>query len=120
MKVPIAIFRTALMMFKTEFIGSMETKLNKFLIGLGMARYFRKLDVGLLDYVDKDGMVDVDTMKQDIDSAMADCGGEFDLNIDFGDFRALGAKPAKTIIRTADIEKFFSQTLPTVSNKAGA
>lgn len=117
MKVPIAIFRTALVMFKAEFISTMETKLNKFLLGFGLARYIRKFDVGLLDYVDKDGMVDVDIIKQDIDSAMSDCEGEFDLNIDFGDFRALGAKPAKTIIRTADIEKFFSQTLPAVAGQ---
>ena len=117
MKVPIAIFRTALVMFKAEFIGTMETKLNKFLLGLGMARYFRKLDARLVDYVDKDGMVDVDIIKQDIDSAMSDCEGEFDLNIDFGDFRALGAKPARTIIRTADVEKFFTQTLPAVAGQ---
>ena len=117
MKVPIANFRTALVLFKAEFIGTMETKLNKFLLGLGMARYFRKLDAGLLAYVDKEGMVDVDALKQDIDSAMGDCGGDFELNIDFGDLTLVGARPAKTIIRTADVEKFFTQTLPSVTGQ---
>lgn len=120
MKVTLQEFKAAFALFQTEFIATMKTGLQKFIVGAVLAASGGKIDEFLAQFTDAEGMVDVDAIKAIVDAGMKQCGGQFELPINFGTLAAIGATPVNVTISLADVEKFFSQTLPAVSNKAGA
>ena len=59
MKVSVGDFKTALALFETEFIGTMKTTLQKFIVGATLAAGGQKIDEMLAPFVSKDdGMID--------------------------------------------------------------
>ncbi len=116
MKVRVEEFKNALLLFEAEFISSMKDNAQKFFSGFGVSEKAREIDAYLAKFVDADGLVDIDRLKSDIDFGMKQCGGEFNLHIDFGPLAFLGVKPANIRISLNDVEKFFKQTLPAVTN----
>ena len=120
MKVTVQAFKAALAMFQTEFIDVMKTPLNKFIVGAALAASGKKIDAMVAQFTDAEGMVDVDAIKAIIDGGMKGCGGQFHMPINFGVLSTIGATPVNITFKLADVDKFFLQTLPDVSNKAGA
>ena len=57
--------------------------------------------------------IDVDALRAVIDAGMKQCGGEFEIPIDFG----LNFGRVDTRVTKMDIDKFFDQTLPAVAKQ---
>jgi len=115
MKIAVQDFKSALALFEAEFIGAMKTSLQKFLAGAALAASGNQIDAMIARFVTSDGLFDVDAFKSLVDAGMKQCGGEFVVPINFGALSAIGAVPIDLKIQLADIEKFFGQTLPSVS-----
>ena len=120
MKVTLQEFKAAFALFQTEFITTMKTGLQKFIVGAVLAASGGKIDSFLAQFTDAGGMVDVDAIKAIVDAGMKQCGGQFELPINFGVLSSIGATPVNVKFGLDDVEKFFGKTLPAVSGKAGA
>ena len=117
MVVTIEQFQTALAVFKADLIGVMDSDAQRFAMGVLFARNPGMFDDYFAPYV-KDGVVDVETMKADAEAGMkATRDNSFPLVIDFGVLRYVGVKPATILIRKADLDKFFNETIPMVVRK---
>ena len=116
MKVTLQEFKAAFALFQAEFIDAMKTSFNKFIVGAVLVASGEKIDAFLKPFTDAEGMVDVDAIKAIIDGGMKGCGGQFDMPINFGVLSTIGATPVNITFKLADVDKFFSQTLPAVSN----
>lgn len=114
MKVAIDDFKAALTLFEAEFVNTFKTSMQKFIAGTVIAAAKERIDSMLANFT-KDGIVDVDAIKELIDAGMKSCGGQIDIPINFGVLSSLGATPIEITITLNDIEKFFGQTLPAVS-----
>ena len=113
MKVSTADFKKALALFEAEFISAVKPPFMQFLAGAALAATGKKVDAMLKPFTDEQGFVDVDALKAMADSGLKHCGGEFEFPLDFGVFGKSGVKLSR-----ADFDKFFSQTLPSVSPSA--
>ena len=113
MKVSVADFKRGLALFEAEFVSNVKPTMMQFLAGAAIAATGKKVDEMLKPYVDEQGFIDVDALKAMADEGMKHCGGAFEFPLDFGVFGHTGVKISK-----ADFDKFFSQTLPSVSPSA--
>lgn len=114
MKVAIDDFKAALTLFEAEFVNTFKTSMQKFIAGTVIAAAKERIDSMLANFT-KDGIVDVDAIKELIDAGMKSCGGQIDIPINFGILSSLGANPIEITITLADVEKFFGQTLNAVA-----
>lgn len=114
MKVALDDFKAALTLFEAEFVNTFKTSMQKFIAGTVIAAVKERIDSMLANFT-KEGIVDVDAIKELIDAGMKSCGGQIDIPINFGILSSLGANPIEITITLADVEKFFGQTLPAVS-----
>ena len=114
MKVALDDFKAALALFEAEFVNTFKTSMQKFIAGTVIAAAKERIDSMLANFT-KDGIVDVDAIKELIDAGMKSCGGQIEIPISFGILSSLGANPIAITITRDDIEKFFGQTLPAVS-----
>lgn len=114
MKVALDDFKAALALFEAEFVNTFKTSMQKFIAGTVIAASGAQIDSVLANFT-KDGIVDVDAIRDLINAGMKSCGGQIDIPINFGVLSSLGATPIEITITLNDIEKFFGQTLPAVS-----
>jgi hypothetical protein len=113
MTVTIDDFKAALALFEAEFIGTMKTGFQKFLSGAALAASGERIDAMLAQY-SCDGKINVEALKAIVDAGMRQCGGQFEIPINFGILGALGAMPLNVTVSRMDTEKFFTQTIPSV------
>ena len=119
MKVSVADFKNALTMFEAKIVQSQTTNINKFVMGIALARYGRKADKMIATFVGEDGMVDVDALRADIEAGLEASGGELVLEPDFpNELRQVGLTITKIKFSKQDFEEFFTKTLPSVSPTA--
>lgn len=117
MKVKKEEFKAALILFQNEFVESFDTGSQKFVVGIALAAMDRRMDDIISRFSDKDGMVDVDSVRSLVDAGMEKCGGKFDLPINFGALSMFGVPPANITIDKDDMDNFFDKTLPSVSQQ---
>lgn len=116
MKVSLGDFKAALALFETEFIGTMKTTMQKFLVGAALAASGKKVDEMLAPFVSKDdGMIDSDAIRAIVNAGLKQSGGEVEIPLSFGVLSSIGANPIVTRITKMDVDKFFDQTLPAVA-----
>ena len=113
MKVSVIDFKKALALFEAEFISAIKPPFMQFMAGAALSASGKKVDAMLAPYTDEQGFVNVDALKDMADEGMKHCGGAFEFPLDFGVFGHTGVK-----ISRADFDKFFAQTLPSVSPSA--
>lgn len=112
MKVPVADFKAKLYPFMMGIADTMPTSLHKWIGGAMIASSAGKL-AGLLDgFVDSDGMVDLDAVRNLVESGFKASGGE--LVIPFGSdlLASFGVRPVNVKLTQADATRFLSQFSP--------
>lgn len=119
MKVSVQDFKNALTLFEAKVVESQATSMNKFALGVALARLNAGTDKMIASFVDANGMVDVDMLKADVDAGLKASGGELELTPKFADSLRLMGLTIKNIKFTKeDFEEFFTKTLPSVSPSA--
>lgn len=116
MKVSTADFKNALTLFEAKVIESQATTMNKFALGVALARLNVGADRMLAPFLDENGMVDVDALRADVDAGMKASGGELEVVPQFdGGLRLLGLTIKNIKFTKDDFEEFFDKTIPSVS-----
>jgi hypothetical protein len=119
MKVSIADFKNALTMFEAKIVESQASTMNKFALGVALARLNGGTDKMLAPFTDANGMVDVDRLRADVDAGMKASGGELDITPQFDNaLRMLGLSIKNIKFTKEDFAEFFNHTLPSVSPSA--
>lgn len=119
MKVSVTDFKNALTLFEAKIVESQASTMNKFAIGVALARLNSGTDKMLAPFLDANGMVDVDKLRADVDAGMKASGGELDVTPKFDDaLRLLGLSIKNIKFTKEDFAEFFNQTLPSVSPSA--
>ena len=111
MKVTVPQFKLAFAAFSDEMVRSVKDKMRRALVGAKMVGVGKALSVAL-DNMCKDGMVDTDEIKEYVDGALRPCDGEIPYKMEFVVMGIKIADPVDFIIRQADADKFFNETLP--------
>ena len=114
MKVTVQDFESAVTFFVSELCDTAPNKAQKFLLGAKFCGKRPELHNYLLARADKDGILDVDTIREEIDFGLKMAGGDFDLSTDFGIFQYAGVPSLKMNLTKLDADKFFTQTVPSV------
>lgn len=70
MKVSIADFKNALTLFEAKIVESQATTMNKFALGVALARLNGGTDKMLAPFLDANGMVEVDRLRADVEAGM--------------------------------------------------
>jgi hypothetical protein len=119
MKVSVQDFKNALTLFEAKVIDSQATTMNKFALGIALARLNGGTDKMLEDFIDANGMVDVDKLRADVEAGMKASGGELEIVPQFGDaLRLMGLSIKSIKFSKDDFTEFFDETLPQVSASA--
>ena len=119
MKVSIADFKNALTLFEAKIIESQQTSMNKFVIGVALARLNAGTDQMVAPFLDANGMVDVAKLRADVDAGMKASGGELDVVPQFDPSLRLVGLTVKNIKFTKeDFADFFDNIIPQVSPSA--
>ena len=113
MKVSVVDFKKALALFEAEFISAVKPPFMQFLAGAVIAASGGKVDAMLKPYTDEQGLIDVDAIKGVVEAGLKHSGDNMEVPLDFGVFGKSGVKLSR-----ADFDKFFTQTLPSVSPSA--
>jgi len=111
MKVTVPQFKLAFAAFSDEMARSVEDTYRRALVGAKMVGIGKGLAIAL-DNMCKDGTVDVAEIKEYVDGAMRPCDGEIRYKMEFVVMGIKIAEPVDFIIRQADADKFFNETLP--------
>ena len=109
MKVPVADFKAKLYPFMMGIADTMPTSLHKWIGGAMIASSTGRI-AGLLDgFVDKDGMVDIDAVRNLVESGFKASGGE--VVIPFGSelLSAFGVRPVNVKLSQGDATRFLAQ-----------
>ena len=119
MKVSVADFKNALTLFEAKVITSQATTMNKFAIGVALARLNAGADKMIEPFLDANGMVDVSKLRADIDAGFEASGGELDIIPQFDTKLRLFGLSIKNIKFTKeDSDEFFDKIIPQVSPSA--
>jgi len=110
MKVSAIDFKKALALFEAEFISAVKPPFMQFLAGAALAASGGKVDAMLAPYTDGQGMIDVDAIRGIVAAGLSHSGDNIEVPLDFGVFGHTGVKLSR-----ADFDRFFTQTLPSVS-----
>lgn len=119
MKVSTTDFKNALTLFEAKIVNSQETTMNKFALGVALARLNAKTDKMLADYLDATGMVEIDRLRADVDVGMKASGGSLEIVPQFDDgLRLIGLTIKNINFTKDDFNDFFDNILPSVSPSA--
>ena len=116
MKVSVQDFKNALTLFEAKIVDSQATTMNKFALGVALARLNGGTDKMLVPFLDANGMVDVDRLRADVEAGMKASGGELEIVPQFDSgLRLLGLTIKNIKFTKEDFAEFFDMTLPQVS-----
>ena len=119
MKVSVQDFKNALTLFEAKIVESQATTMNKFALGVALARLNDGTDKMLALFLDANGMVDVDRLRADVEAGMKASGGELEVVPQFDNaLRLLGVTIKNIKFTKDDFAEFFDETLPSVSPSA--
>ena len=119
MKVSVTDFKNALTLFEAKVIESQATTMNKFAIGIALARLNVGTDEMIAPFLDTNGMVDIAKLRADIDAGLKASGGELDIVPQFDPKLRLFGLSIKNIKFTKeDFNDFFDNIIPQVSPSA--
>ena len=119
MKVSTSDFKNALTLFEAKIIESQDTTMNKFALGVALARLNNEADSMLAPFIDGNGMVDVDSLRADVDAGLKASGGELEVVPEFDPkLRLLGVTIKNIKFTAEDFKEFFDDTIPRYSSSA--
>ena len=120
MKVTTTDFKNALTLFEAKVIATQDTSMNKFAMGIALARLNNDADGMLAPFLDKNGMVDVDAIREAVDIGMKATGGaELDIVPEIDPkLRLFGVTIKKVTLTKEDFKDFFENIIPQVSPSA--
>ena len=119
MKVSVADFKNALTLFEAKVVSSQATTMNKFVIGVALARLNAGTDKMLASFLDENGMVDVAKLRADIDAGLKASGGELEIVPQFDpSLRLMGLSIKNIKFTKDDFADFFDNIIPQVSPSA--
>lgn len=115
MKVSVADFKNAVLMFEGALIEGASSATNKSVLAIVFTKFAPQIDKAIASLV-VDGMVDVDAIKELVDAGIKGGGGKIVLTPQFPDWVPLLGVTIKDItITAAEAEEFFTKTIPQVS-----
>ena len=115
MKVSVADFKNAVLMFEGALIDGASSVTNKSALAMAFTKFAPQINDAIASLV-KDGMVDVDAIKELMDAGIKGGGGKIVLMPKFPDWVSLLGVTIKDItITAAEAEEFFTKTIPQVS-----
>ena len=118
MKVSIADFKNALTLFEAKIVDAQATSVNKFALGVALARLNADTDKMIAPFVDEKGMVDVDRLRADVDAGMKAAGGTLEIVPGFDPkLRLLGLTIKSLKFAKEDFDEFFA-AIPSISPTA--
>lgn len=116
MKVSTADFKKALTLFGAKIIESQSTTMNKFALGVAIARLNNGAEKMLAPFLDSNGMVEVDKLRADVEAGMKASGGELEIVPQFDQgLRLLGLTIKNIKFTKDDFVDFFDNILPSVA-----
>ena len=119
MKVSVADFKNALTVFEAKIIESQKTTMDKFALGVALARLNNDTDAMLAPFTDDGGMVDVNKLRTDVEAGMKASGGELEIVPKFDPkLRLLGVTIKNIKFSADDFKEFFDDTIPRYSPSA--
>ena len=119
MKVSTTDFKNALTIFEAGIVDSQTTSMNKFAMGVALARLNAESDKMLVPFLDANGMVDIDRLRAEVDAGMKAAGGELEITPEIDPKLRLFGVTIKSIKFTKDdFKSFFDDTIPSVSLSA--
>lgn len=118
MRVTFNEFKSAIALFEAELIDTMNSSIQKFIVGAALAANGNKIDEMLAPFVEQNGEIDVDKVRYIIDAGMRQSGGKIEIPINFGMLSSIGVNPITTTITKFDVDKFFRDTIPSVKMAA--
>lgn len=118
MKVSVADFKNAVLMFEGALVDGASSATNKSVLAIALTKFAPQID-NAIAYVVKDGMVDIDEIKALVEAGIKGGGGKIVLMPKFPDWLSLLGVTIKDItITAAEVEEFFTKTIPQVSKTA--
>lgn len=109
MKVPVADFKAKLYPFMMGIADTMPTSLHKWIGGAMIASSTGRL-AGLLDGIaDKDGMVDIESVRNLVETGFKASGGEVVIPFGSDVLSAFGIRPVNVKLTLDDATRFLSQ-----------
>lgn len=119
MKVSVTDFKNALSLFEAKVITSQATSMNKFVIGVALARLNAGTDKMIATFLDEGGMVDLEKLRADLDAGLKASGGELEIVPQFdSQLRLLGLTIKNIKFKKEDFDEFFDKIIPQVSPTA--
>lgn len=118
MKVSIADFKNAVLLFEAGQIERTADLTNKSALAITFTKFAPDIDSAIAGMA-KDGMVDVDSIRTLVDAGLKGGGGKIVLKPDVPQWARLLGVSIKDITITADeAEEFFTKTIPQYSPSA--
>ena len=118
MKVSIADFKNAVLMFEAKIIEQVNNVTNKSALAMAFTKFAPQIDAAIAETA-KDGMVDVDAIRTLVDAGIKGGGGKIVLKPQFPSWaRLLGVGIGDITITKDEADEFFTKTIPTVSASA--
>lgn len=109
MKVSIADFELKLMPFMKKIVESMPSSLHKFLGGAMIATSATKLEEFIRSQADESGMVDINKMRQLVNSGFEASGGTVIIPFGSEALTRFGVSPVNVKISRNDADMFFAE-----------
>jgi len=118
MKVSIPDFKNAVLLFEAGLIEQTKDATNKSALAMAFAKFAPQIDAAIAD-MSKDGIVDVDAVRELIDAGLKGGGGKIVLKPEMpGWARLLGVTIQDITITAAEADEFFTKTVPQFSPTA--
>lgn len=113
MKISISEFKSAVASFEADIITQFKKNANKFAMGVAFGAAERRIDDMVKPFLDEDGNVDVDMMRERINTGLAASGGKLVIEpqIDTA-LRFLGIGIENITITQAEFDDFFERKIP--------
>jgi hypothetical protein len=118
MKVSTTDFKNAVLMFEAKLIEQSSNVTNKSALAMAFTKFAPQIDAAIAQSA-KDGMVDVDELRELVDAGIKGGGGQIVLKPQLPGWASLLGVSIKDITITADeADEFFTRTIPSVSPSA--
>ena len=108
MKVSVTDIEIRLMPFMKKIAASMPSTIHKWIAGAMIATSAGKIEHFVKSQADKDGMVDIGSVKKLVDAGFDSSGGEVIIPFGSDALSSFGVRPVNVRITKADADEFFA------------
>lgn len=108
MKIPMKDLEGHVVEFLRKVAETMPTSLHKWIAGAMIASSATRIEGMLGTFADKDGMVDVDSLRKIVDEGFSASGGELVVPVGGSSLPVFNLDPVRIKVTKADADAFFN------------